>query len=198
MQAPSRTHARVVSWLHALRATSPEPIVNLARGFRVPTDVSTSDREPRPARTVGWREEPEARPGCKVALALGFAGFLAFATLFVFNYALGKGSPRGSHVKAEADMHAFADAITLYRRDTHRLPESWEDLVRPHDVPGWNGPYLKASIPELFLDPWRRPYGYAVVSQDPPLVRFTSLGADGAPGGAGRLSDVVREVRIGR
>jgi len=95
---------------------------------------------------------------------------------------------RANPEKARADAKAFRDAIALYRCDCGEPPARLDDLVASK-AEGWDGPYVKGGSHAL-LDPWRRPYLYAVSTSTAVAYTIGSLGADGAPGGKGQDADL--------
>jgi general secretion pathway protein G len=102
----------------------------------------------------------------------------------VFNQLGGaKGKTAAVQIK---DLQQAAD---LYRLDIGRYPtngEGLDALVSNPDVSGWNGPYLRGSLPE---DPWGNPYRYEAPGRYAEVDIF-SYGADNAPGGDGENADV--------
>lgn len=79
-------------------------------------------------------------------------------------------------------------SLELFKLDVGRYPstqEGLESLVKkPGNVNGWNGPYLKGTVP---TDPWNNPYRYANTGGK---LEIVSHGADGAPGGEGENADI--------
>ena len=76
--------------------------------------------------------------------------------------------------KAEADIMAMGNAITLYYLDTSALPKTLDDLViQPEGITSWLG-YL-TTIPR---DPWDMPYRYKLEDN---AYQISSNGADGLP-----------------
>lgn len=80
-------------------------------------------------------------------------------------------------------------SLELFKLDVGRFPSAEEGLAslvtKPETAAGWNGPYIKGSLPN---DPWGKPYQYAPAAGG--NVEVLSLGADGAPGGDGENADV--------
>lgn len=80
-------------------------------------------------------------------------------------------------------------SLELFKLDVGRFPTSDEGLDslinKPATAVGWNGPYIKGSLPN---DPWGKPYKYAPAAGG--NVEILSLGADGAPGGDGENADI--------
>ncbi|OGP83036.1 MAG: hypothetical protein A2Y95_04710 [Deltaproteobacteria bacterium RBG_13_65_10] len=95
--------------------------------------------------------------------------------------------------RAAREVGAIQMALERYRIDTGGYPsrrEGFDALVhRPYTVSStyWHGPYIQWRENRL-LDPWGRPYRYRVMS-DGHGVAYT-LGAEGAPGGAGEEQDL--------
>ncbi len=82
-------------------------------------------------------------------------------------------------------------SLELFKLDVGRFPTTEEGLqallAKPATVSGWNGPYIKGSVPN---DPWGKPYKYATV---PAGIEIISLGADGTAGGDGENADVKNQ-----
>jgi general secretion pathway protein G len=91
---------------------------------------------------------------------------------------------------ARIQIQGFASALNLFHLDAGRYPSSAEGLaalVQPTlGVPGWNGPYLKGTVPK---DPWGTPYLYRSPGQNAPYD-LISYGADGREGGTGPAADI--------
>lgn len=97
----------------------------------------------------------------------------------------------GAKTKTAAIQIADLDkAMELFKLDVGRYPTSAEGLqaltVKPGSANGWNGPYLKGSLPS---DPWGNPYHYANPGPNGG-IEILSLGADNAPGGDGENADI--------
>lgn len=76
------------------------------------------------------------------------------------------------------DLTTLRIALEMFRKDCGRYPSTRETLLpllRPSKAPGWDGPYIR----NLFDDPWRQPYRYALSNG---VVRLSSNGPDGKPG----------------
>lgn len=82
-------------------------------------------------------------------------------------------------------------SLELFKLDVGRFPSTEEGLqalsVKPATANGWNGPYIKGSVPS---DPWGKPYKYATV---PAGMEIMTLGADGTAGGEGENADVKNQ-----
>ena len=84
-------------------------------------------------------------------------------------------------------------SLELYKLDVGRFPTTEEGLqalnAKPASANGWNGPYIKGSIPS---DPWGKPYKYTSPSTGGG-VEILTLGADGVAGGDGENADVKNQ-----
>jgi general secretion pathway protein G len=93
---------------------------------------------------------------------------------------------------AQMQIDSIAAAVEIFRTDVNRYPTSDEGLnallVQPSNADGWTGPYLKST--KLLQDPWGHPVLYSL-SGDNLTFTITSLGRDGAPGGAGLDKDLT-------
>lgn len=82
-------------------------------------------------------------------------------------------------------------SLELFKLDVGRFPTTEEGLqalsAKPASANGWNGPYIKGSVPN---DPWGKPYKYAIVAAG---IEIMTLGADGAAGGDGENADVKNQ-----
>lgn len=82
-------------------------------------------------------------------------------------------------------------SLELFKLDVGRFPSTEEGLqaltAKPATANGWNGPYIKGSVPN---DPWGKPYKYAAVAAG---IEIMTLGADGAAGGDGENADVKNQ-----
>lgn len=110
-------------------------------------------------------------------------GIVAFAASRILG-----GSDRAKVNLARAQIQTLAGKLQQYEMDTGTLPASLELLV-DSEVPGWLGPYAKAS--EL-KDPWNRKFTYRVPGEGRPFD-LVSLGKDGAPGGSSVDADIAYE-----
>jgi len=98
------------------------------------------------------------------------------------------GKAEGAKVKAAgSQINRLAMAVESYYLDTGITPDSLDDLVNESgNVPGWNGPYVKASS---LKDPWGRDYVYDYPGEHGDFDLY-SLGADGQPGGEDKNADI--------
>lgn len=97
----------------------------------------------------------------------------------------------GAKSKTAAVQIADLDkALELFKLDVGRYPTTSEGLqaliTQPGSATGWNGPYLKGSLPN---DPWGNAYRYTSPAANGG-IEILSLGADNAPGGEGENADV--------
>lgn len=95
---------------------------------------------------------------------------------------------------AETQIRMLRGAVETFRLEVGRLPTVDEGLAVLYSPPTderarsrWRGPYLDERVP---LDPWDRPYQYAIPGADGRPFALYSLGADGARGGEGNDADV--------
>jgi Type II secretion system (T2SS), protein G len=81
------------------------------------------------------------------------------------------------HRRIEHDANRIAQRIESYRSETNLYPDAatWQRWVAGDDA-------------AAFLDPWQRPYLYAVDSR---AFSITTQGADERPGGSGKDTDVT-------
>ncbi len=84
----------------------------------------------------------------------------------------------------------FEKSLELFKLDVGRFPNTKEGLdalvTRPANLAGWNGPYIKGTVPN---DPWGKPYAYTSPAANGGLEILT-LGADGVTGGDGENADI--------
>ncbi|MDD2486288.1 MAG: type II secretion system major pseudopilin GspG [bacterium] len=98
------------------------------------------------------------------------------------------------HAKAISDIESIGNALDQFYLHTGRYPATDEGLealrVKPQsDVNGWNGPYVKRSIP---ADPWGREYAYECPgSNNADSYDLSSMGRDGREGGSGSDADIT-------
>lgn len=94
---------------------------------------------------------------------------------------------------AQTQAANIAAALELFYLDLDRYPSLEEGLgalVTPLDgTLTWRGPYLKEA--SGLIDPWGRTYVYGV-SEDGDNFTVTTYGKDGAEGGDGDDTDIVR------
>lgn len=82
-------------------------------------------------------------------------------------------------------------SLELFKLDVGRFPTTEEGLqalsAKPAAANGWNGPYIKGSVPN---DPWGKSYKYATVATG---IEIMTLGADGVAGGDGENADLKNQ-----
>lgn len=83
-------------------------------------------------------------------------------------------------------IRSFHNMLGNYKLEHYKFPDSLEALTEPNPVTG--EPELK-TIP---LDPWQNEYMYELDGSSNPII--TCYGADGAPGGEGKDSDISSET----
>ena len=95
---------------------------------------------------------------------------------------------------AQAQVKLLRGAVEGLRLDIGRYPTAEEGLGLLSRAPGdprlaerWRGPYLDGTLP---LDPWSRPYQYALPGADGQPFALYSFGADGKAGGEGDARDI--------
>jgi general secretion pathway protein G len=105
----------------------------------------------------------------------------------IFKY-LGTAKTEASKVQ----IQRIAGALDLYRLEVGRYPAEEEGLSalieEPAGADAWNGPYLKKK--ETLLDPWGRPFIYAIPGDHGEYDLYT-LGTDNAEGGEGEDRDIT-------
>ena len=96
---------------------------------------------------------------------------------------------RGKVDLAKGQLKTLDEAVSLFKLDQQKYPESLQDLVT---APGWiksqfpEGGYLHSpNVPD---DPWGNPFTYAVEGSS--KVTITCYGKDGQPGGTGLDGDI--------
>jgi general secretion pathway protein G len=88
---------------------------------------------------------------------------------------------------ARSSAEELVNAVNLFRMDHGKLPGSLDDLLHPPHEDGGARAYVNRR--DNFLDPWKRPFAYRVVEGG--RFEISSLGRDGAAGGAGEDADVT-------
>ncbi|NIE95946.1 type II secretion system protein GspG [Acinetobacter sp. Tr-809] len=92
---------------------------------------------------------------------------------------------------AKAQVDTFIKALDNFRIDTGRYPTTEEGLSAllnvPNNLQGWNGPYLKKSIP---TDPWGTQYQYSAPGQHNDDYDVFSFGKDKKLGGENDNKDI--------
>ena len=97
---------------------------------------------------------------------------------------------------ARTQIELLGVALDSYRLDNGSYPTTEQGLEALRERPvrepvpaNWKGPYLRKAVP---LDPWGRPYLYAVEAAGGAAAGFElgTLGKDGKPGGEGEDADL--------
>jgi len=91
---------------------------------------------------------------------------------------------------AKSQIVILEGALDRYQLDVGRYPEASPGLaaLQQSSATGWNGPYLKKSIPN---DPWGNAYKYRCCPGQHGEYDLWSEGGDGAPGGEGENADIT-------
>lgn len=99
---------------------------------------------------------------------------------------------RAKQDTARAAIRNIGTTLDMYRLDVGSYPArevGLEALVENRSgIANWNGPYLQRK--EMLLDPWGRPYHYAIPGKHGEYDLF-SYGADDAEGGEGNSRDAT-------
>ena len=156
-----------------------------------PLDDPAPDRCGSCGEFLGEREETARGGGARVVLilvAIVVLSLLGCMGLGVVTYvsrrrAMGMAM---NQARAQANLQALSSAVELYRTDVGAYPTQLGDLVQTTGNPAWRGPYLADPWPPK--DPWGNPFVYTLQGS---RYVITSLGADGAPGGAGEAADLT-------
>ena len=98
---------------------------------------------------------------------------------------------KANRVKAETDIRAIDQALTMYRINHFKYPTTDQGLqalvTQPADPTIKN--YPREGYLKLKPDPWGNPYQYQSPGTNGEYDVFT-YGADGQPGGEGPASDI--------
>ncbi len=88
-----------------------------------------------------------------------------------------------------SQISGFDQALSAYRLDVGKYPDSLDALLKSDSSKRWKGPYLqKQSIPK---DPWGNDYQYRKPGKHSNDYDLFSFGADGQEGGEGDNADIV-------
>jgi general secretion pathway protein G len=94
---------------------------------------------------------------------------------------------------AKQDITTLMQALKLYKLDNQRYPSTEQGLqaliTKPTAGPAAPGWKTGGYIEKLPNDPWKKPYQYLSPGVKGEIDVY-SLGADGAPGGAGYDADI--------
>lgn len=95
---------------------------------------------------------------------------------------------------ATTQVKLLRGAVENLRLDIGRYPTVQEGLSLLNKPPAdpalagrWRGPYLDETVP---LDPWSKPYQYAIPGRDGQPFALYSFGSDGQAGGEGDAADL--------
>jgi general secretion pathway protein G len=148
-----------------------------------------------------WRRPLQRRHSLRPRRALQHAGFTLIELLvviIVLGLLVGLVGPRlfqnvgkSKQAAAKAQIELFGAALDQYRLDVGAYPngsQGLDALQKNPNVPNWNGPYLKKSVPR---DPWGESYKYRCCPGQHGDYDIWSEGGDKAPGGEGENADVV-------
>ena len=95
------------------------------------------------------------------------------------------------HAKGVADVESLANALDQYHLHTGTYPPTLDGLRNPpagEELPNWNGPYIKKSVPN---DPWDKPYIYLTPGEvNTDSYDLYTLGRDGKAGGEKSDADI--------
>lgn len=101
---------------------------------------------------------------------------------------------QGRVTTAVTQVKLLRGAVENLRLDIGRYPTAQEGLSLLSKSPAdpalasrWRGPYLDEAVP---LDPWSKPYQYALPGRDGQPFALYSLGSDGQLGGEGDAQDL--------
>jgi len=121
------------------------------------------------AAESGKRSRRRPSPGVALVLLFALAAGGWLAARWVSQVAL--------HRRMQRDANRIAQRIENYRSENNLYPDAatWQRWVAGDDA-------------AAFLDPWQRPYLYAVDSR---AFSITTQGADERPGGSGKDADVT-------
>jgi general secretion pathway protein G len=146
-----------------------------------------------PGRSRHWR-----RTRTVVRHQGGFTLIELLVVIIVLGLLVGLVGPRlfgrvgqSKQAAARAQIELLGAALDQYRLDIGGYPNSGqglESLQRNPNVPNWNGPYLKKSVPK---DPWGNAYKYRCCPGQNGEYDLWSEGSDGAPGGEGESADIT-------
>jgi general secretion pathway protein G len=92
---------------------------------------------------------------------------------------------RALRKKVKDDLQLLLDNVAAYTENNGGPPANLEAMAKP-DAKGLTY-FLDDKVP---LDPWGRPYLYAVPTKGASAPHVFSLGADGKPGGTGADTDL--------
>ncbi|MAW59669.1 MAG: type II secretion system protein GspG [Planctomycetes bacterium] len=97
---------------------------------------------------------------------------------------IGRALFKGTETRVKADIRTIDQAVSFYKNELRKYPDSWSDLTDAEPEP-----FLKV-IP---LDPWGNEYFYEPPQSGSDYVIGT-YGADGSPGGEGEDADITNQT----
>lgn len=135
----------------------------------------------------GWHRGMHAARGFTLVELLLVLVILALIAGLVLPGIIGKAE--GAKIRAaSSQISRLSMSVETFYLDTGTAPDQLNDLVEePHNVNGWNGPYVKAS---LLKDPWGKEYQFRSPGEHGDFDIY-SLGADGQEGGEGKNADIT-------
>jgi len=136
-------------------------------------------------------DKPDPEAGITLLEVLVVLAIMAAIALVVGPRVLkyiGKAKTETSAIQIEN----ITTGIELYFLETGEYPTTQAGLqallVKPDNVEGWDGPYMKKA--ESITDPWGQTYHYAYPGKHGSFDIY-SLGADNAEGGQGDNEDIT-------
>jgi general secretion pathway protein G len=119
---------------------------------------------------------------------IAIIGILGAATVFAVLPQISKSQA----VTAKGDINTYKLAVTTYRQDMGRYPETLSDLVVPPRDRDLAERFPRGGFVEFLNDdPWGNEYVYVYPGEENRLFDIISYGADGEPGGEGENADIV-------
>lgn len=102
---------------------------------------------------------------------------------------------RANKTAARAQIQSFILAVTDFRGDMGKIPNSLDELVRNESgEKKWDGPYLGNTL-DIPKDPWGNEYVYQVPGPEGFEFEIISYGSDGLPSGTGEAADISSIMR---
>ncbi len=95
------------------------------------------------------------------------------------------------HDAARLQIESLSQSVNFYQLDVGAYPTAEQSLralwLKPEGISQWRGPYIRKEA--QLIDPWGRPYLYAIPGANAPF-EIRTLGADGREGGEGDDADI--------